>query len=135
QATVSAVVTNDVAPGGVTWTVQCASSVPGGCGAISPYQTASGATTTFTAPPVVGTAVTINATSTADPKVSISSAPIAINPTSLSVNFVPSAPSQVQADATVNLAAAVSNDLTNAGTDWTVCASGCGFFTIKPAIP
>jgi hypothetical protein len=141
QAPVSAVVTNDVAPGGVTWTVQCGSSVAGGCGAIVPYQTTSSGIATYTAPPVTasGTSVTIHATSTADPKVSISSTPIAIAPSmTLSINFVPSAPSQVQADATVNLAAAVAavgNDATNAGIDWQVCVSGCGFFTTQAAIP
>jgi hypothetical protein len=138
QAAVSAVVSNDVPPGGVTWTLQCNSSVAGGCGAILPYQTASGGVATYTAPPATasGTTVRINATSTEDPKVSISSTPIAINPdTTRSVSFIPLAPSQVQANATVNLAAAVANDATNAGVDWQVCASGCGFFTIKPAIP
>jgi hypothetical protein len=138
QAPVSAVVTNDVAPDGVNWTVQCGNSVAGGCGSIVPYHTASGGIATYTAPPVAttGTAVTINATSAADPKVSISSTPIAIVPsTSLSINFVPSAPSQVQVDATVNLAAAVGNDATDAGVDWQVCASGCGFFTTQAALP
>src|SRR6185312_12192985 len=36
---------------------------------------------------------------------------------------------------TVNLTAAVANDPSNAGVDWRVCASGCGFFTIKPSLP
>lgn len=144
QAPVSAAVANDVAPGGVTWTVQCVNSVAGDCGWIAPYQTASGATAIYTAPPVTAaslvssgqTSVTIVATSTADSAVSHGSTPITINPaTTLSVAFIPSLPSQVQANATVNLAAAVANDLTDAGVDWRVCASGCGFFTIKPAVP
>jgi hypothetical protein len=41
---------------------------------------------------------------------------------------------QVAANTTVNLTAAVANDATNAGIDWQVCASGCGFFTVTPAI-
>jgi hypothetical protein len=139
QAPVSVTVANDVAPGGVTWTVQCNSTVPGGCGWFAPSQTASGATAIYTAPPVTaaGTLVMLTATSIADPSVSISSSPIAINPdTTLKVNFIPSLPSQMQTDTTVNLVAAVANDYpTPAGVDWQVCASGCGFFTIKPAIP
>jgi hypothetical protein len=33
------------------------------------------------------------------------------------------------------LNAAVQGDSTNAGIDWRVCASGCGFFTVTPQIP
>jgi len=137
QAPVSAAVANDVASGGVTWSVQCNSGVAGGCGYIAPNQTASGATAIYTAPPVTstGTSVTIQATSTADPQMSASSAPIAINPsTSLTVNFIPSAPSQIPTNTIVNLSAAVANDSTNGGVDWKVCASGCGSFTIQAAI-
>lgn len=138
QAPVSAVVANDVSPGGVTWSVQCGSTVPGGCGWIGPQQTASGATATYTAPPVTspGTSVTITATSVANPSSSVSSSPIAINPsTKPSVSFIPSLPSQMQPNTTVNLEAGVANDTTLAGVDWQVCASGCGFFTVKPLIP
>lgn len=136
-AAVSATVTNDLSPGGVNWTALCGSTVAGGCGWFVPAQTASGVSATYTAPPVTsaGTAVTIVATSVADPVVSISSTPIPINPaTALSVSFVPSLPAEIQVNATVNLMAAVANDTANAGVDWQVCASGCGFFTVKPAI-
>ena len=138
HAPVSAIVTNDVPPGGVTWTVQCSSSVTGGCGAISPYKTASGAVATYKAPPVtsIGTTVTIVASSTADPQVNLSSSSIGITPsTSSSISFVPLAPSQVQANATVNFNAAVANDATNGGVDWQICPSECGFFTTKAAVP
>jgi hypothetical protein len=138
QAPVSVTVANDVAPGGVVWTVQCGNTTPGGCGWFSPTQTASGATAVYTAPPVSasGTSVTLTATSVADPSVSINSNSITINPdTTLSVNFIPALPSQIQPNVTINLNASVSNDLTQAGVDWRVCASGCGFFTVKPAIP
>jgi hypothetical protein len=138
QAPVSVTVANDVAPGGVTWTVKCNSTVPGGCGWFAPSQTASGGTAIYTAPPVstAGTSVTLTATPVADPSISISSSPITIAPdTTLKVNFIPSLPSQMQTDATVNLIAAVANDPSTAGVDWQVCASGCGFFTIKPAVP
>jgi hypothetical protein len=139
KASVSAIVTNDVAPGGVTWSVQCNSTVAGGCGWIAPAQSASGATVIYTAPPVSvsGTAVTIVATSTASPQASVQpKSPTTIMPVTnpTSVGFIPSAPSQMQANATVSLNAAVANDATNAGVDWQVCASGCGFFTTQPAI-
>ncbi len=121
-------------------TVQCGSTAPGGCGWFAPSQTASGGTTVYTAPPVAatGTSVTLTATSVADPSLSISSSPVTITPdTTLKVSFIPSLPSQMQTDTTVNLVAAVAgpNDKASAGVDWQVCASGCGFFTIKPAIP
>jgi len=137
QASVSATVTNDVNSDGVSWTVSCGSTLDGGCGWISPVKTASGALAVYTAPPVTstGTSVTITATSVADTSVSISSSAIAITPdTTLSVSFIPSLPAQVATNATVNLTAAVANDTTNAGVDWQVCASGCGFFTVTPAI-
>jgi hypothetical protein len=138
QAPVSVSVANDVAPGGVNWTVQCGSKLAGGCGWVVPAQTASGATTIYTAPPVTaaGTSVTLTATSVADPAVSIASNAIAIvASTAMSVEFIPALASQIQPNGSVYLAAAVSNDMTLAGVDWQVCASGCGFFTITPAIP
>ncbi len=135
-SSVSVTVANDTTPGGVTWTVQCGSTTPGGCGWFASTKTASGATTIYTAPPATsaGTSVTLIATSVADPSVTLSSSPITIVPdTALRVNFIPSLPSQVQTDATVNVNAAVANDSSNSGVDWQVCPSGCGFFTIKPA--
>jgi hypothetical protein len=136
QASVSATVANDASPGGVNWSVVCGSTVPGGCGWISPTQTASGATAIYTAPPATSQiSVTVTATSVAEPSVTLSSS-ITINPnTTLSVSFVPSLPAQIEPNATVNLIASVTNDTTAAGVDWEVCAEGCGFFTIKPAIP
>ncbi|WP_263360148.1 beta strand repeat-containing protein [Acidicapsa ligni] len=135
QAPVSATVANDVSPGGVTWSVQCSSTLPGGCGWVVPAHTASGATAIYTAPPVTSTetSVTVTATSTADSSISIVSNPLTVNPSTVSVGFVPSLPANIQPNATVNLIASVANDTTNAGVDWQVCSSGCGFFTIKPA--
>jgi hypothetical protein len=142
QAPVSATVTNDIPPGGVTWTLLCNSTAAGGCGSILPYQTASGQTATYTAPPVTvtGTSVTIKAASTAASNVSVSSSGIAITPaTALSIKFVTPVPSQMQPAATVNVNAAVSNDSQNEGVDWqldtSACGNGCGYFIVKPAIP
>jgi hypothetical protein len=139
QVPVSASVTNDTSPGGVTWSVSsCGSAVPGGCGWIQPFSQ-DGATAMYTAPPVAPSGmVTINATSasSAFSPISISSSAITITPsTTLSVGFVPFAPAQLAGYAVVNLNASVSNDLTNGGVDWQVCGSGCGFFTTVPAIP
>ena len=138
QASITASVAEDAVPGGVTWSIApCGSNVPGGCGWLSPVQTASGSATIYTAPPATaaGTSVTLVATSSADPSVTLSTAPIAIVPaTALSVRFIPALAAQLQPGGTVNLQAAVANDTTQAGVDWQVCASGCGFFTIQPAI-
>ncbi len=138
QTTISAKVANDVAPGGVAWSLQCSSTAAGACGAITPGHSASGAAATYMAPPVrvAGTSVIIVATSVANPSISAQSNAIAIVPsTALSMSFVPSLPSQLQPNASLNLLAAAGNDTTNAGVDWQVCASGCGFFTVKPEIP
>jgi hypothetical protein len=136
-APVSAAVTNDPTASGVTWSVQCGNTTPGACGYILPVQTLSGATATYTAPPVPpGGAVTVTAQSTTDAQVSVVSGPIAIGASAaVSVSFIPAPPTQVQQATSVSLTASVANDSTNAGVDWQVCASGCGFFTITPAIP
>jgi hypothetical protein len=136
QVPVSAVVTNDVPPGGVTWTVQCGSTVAGGCGYIQPYQTPSGIATTYTAPPVPPAGpVTIIAASTSSSSTSTSSTVTITLSTTLSIGFIPAAPTQLREASSVNLNAAVANDSSNAGVDWQVCAGGCGFFTTVPAIP
>jgi len=136
-AMVSAYVTNDATSGGgVTWTVQCSSTADGACGYITPYKTANGATATYVAPPVSpGVPISIEATSTASAGVSVLSNPITIAASNThSIAFVPFAPSQLLLGTTVNLEAAVTNDSSNSGVDWAVCGTGCGFFTIKPAI-
>ena len=134
---VRATVTNDATPGGITWSVQCSVTGDGACGYVTPALTADGAAAHYIAPPVPpsGT-VTVVATSTAFPTISVSSAPITIAPaTTVSIGFVPFAPAQMTTASTVNLTAAVANDSKNAGIDWQVCASGCGFFTTQAAIP
>lgn len=66
QSPLTAVVTNDSAGGGVTWTVTCGSA--GACGSFSSTSTASGVATNYTAPPAVpaGNTVTVTATSVTD---------------------------------------------------------------------
>jgi len=67
SAPLIAAVTGDTAAAGVDWTVTCGNA--GACGTFLPLHTASGATTTYTAPSAVpaGSTVTITAASTTDP--------------------------------------------------------------------
>jgi hypothetical protein len=135
-ASVSAYVTNDASTGGgVTWTVQCSSTTDGACGYITPYKAANGATATYVAPPVSpGVPVYVKATSTAlSSATALSNAITIVASTAHSISFVPFAPSRMQVDTSVNLIAAVTNDSSNSGVDWSVCGSGCGFFTTQPA--
>lgn len=83
NATLTAVVTNDDANAGVSWTVTCASTVAGACGSFNQVQTTSTsgvATTTYTAPATVPSDgnVQVTATSNADPNKS-ATATIQIN--------------------------------------------------------
>jgi hypothetical protein len=137
--TMSAVVTNDATSGGgVSWTVSCSNSTAGACGYVKPHTTVDGQTATYFAPPTPpGVTVKIQAASIAYPAVSVTAAsPIAVvQSMAHSIAFVPFAPSQVVVGTAVNLNASVTNDSTNAGVDWAVCASGCGFFTTQAAIP
>src|SRR5262249_44954493 len=71
-AHVTAMVSNDTAGRGVSWTVSC-SSAP--CGTVSPSSTASAAAATYTAPatlPAADLVVTVTATSVSDPSVAAS---------------------------------------------------------------
>ena len=141
--TLAATVTNDIGSAGVDWSAAC-SSAP--CGSFSSAHTASGATTAFT-PAITAPAgtITITATSTASfavPAVRSVSTSLTITPV-ISVSFVPFAPAQMlSTDSTVlnppatTITAAVANDNTNAGIDWSVCTNiaTCGEFQIVPAI-
>ena len=64
-ASLTATVTNDASNAGVTWSLSCASSVSGACGALSDTTTTSA---TYTAPAAIptGNSVTIKATSITD---------------------------------------------------------------------
>jgi hypothetical protein len=67
SASLIATTANDSANAGIDWSVTCGS--PGSCGTFSPAHTASGAATTYSAPPAIPTSgtVTITAASTTDP--------------------------------------------------------------------
>ena len=87
-ANISAVVQNDSAARGVTWSVKCAATQ---CGTVAPTSTASGATTTYTPPAQLPSpaTVTVTATSVTDPSKTVSG----------TINLT-SAPSAVLADGT-----------------------------------
>jgi len=87
-ANISAVVQNDNAGRGVTWSVKCAATQ---CGSVAPTSTASGATTTYTPPAQLPSpaTVTVTATSVTDPSKAVSG----------TINLT-SAPSAVLADGT-----------------------------------
>jgi hypothetical protein len=127
--TVAATVSNDPGNGGVDWTVSCPDV---GCGSFNPTHTASGAQTTYTAPPGVptGGSVTITATATDAPKPQVS-AIVTVNPAPLQIVFFQSPPSSLAVNATTNLSVTISNDPGTAGADWTVtCGSAsCGSFS------
>ena len=129
-ASLTAIVSNDSANGGVKWSVTCGS---GQCGSFSATSTSSGAATKFTAPgsaPNPAT-VTVTATSVTDSTKS-ASATISIaapsGPISVTLN---APPTSVVASATASLTATVANDNANAGVTWTIsCGSAqCGSFS------
>jgi dienelactone hydrolase len=116
----TATVTNDPANAGVNWTVSC-SVAP--CGIVSPTTTASGVATTYTAPstaPLSGLTVTVTAASVTDPSKS-ASATVSVSGVTVSVS--PSS-AKLQAGATQQFTATVSNDPTNGGVKWTLTESG-----------
>jgi hypothetical protein len=127
----TAVVNNDTNNAGVIWKVSCGSS---SCGTIGPVLTASGASSTYTAPSAVPAAatVTVTATSVTDNtkfisvSITITSAP----PPAVSVSFVTQPPSSMVISTSSSLAASVSNDTKNGGLIWSVsCGSSqCGSF-------
>jgi dienelactone hydrolase len=129
----TATVGNDLANKGVTWTVSCS---PAPCGSVSPTSTASGAPTTYTAPPQSPSdlTVTITATSVADPTKSCSGTAtvpaISVSPVSPNSALIP-------INATQQFTATVNYDASNKGVSWSLtqnanaCSPACG--TVSPA--
>jgi hypothetical protein len=123
-APVTATVANDsVSNGGVDWS--CAPA--GSCGTFSPTHTASGASTTYTAP-ASAASVAITATFTKDPtKTATATVVIKLMPISVTISTVPSS---VYVNQTNAFGAAVANDSSNAGVDWSCTPAGsCGSFS------
>lgn len=125
---ISATVSNDSANKGVTWSCAPANA----CGSFSPAQTASGASTTYTAPanaPQSGS-VTITATSVADTtKSSSTTVSITAAKPAIAVSFSAAPPSTLATSATATIAATVANDSANKGVTWSCApANACGSF-------
>ena len=126
-ATISATVSNDSANAGVDWSCSPAAS----CGTFNPAHTASGASTTYTAP-AAAVNVTITATSTSShaatavANISITAA----SSGSIAISMTTAPPTTLLPGGTATLAATVTNDSANAGVDWTCTPTGsCGSFT------
>ena len=130
---ITAVVSNDSANMGVSWSVTCPNAP---CGSVSPTTTASGVATTYTAPavpPASDLTVTITATSVADKSKSATATP--------TVSAITVTLTEFEATITVNTGqtytATVNNDPKNQGATWTLtqngvsCSPGCG--NINPA--
>ncbi len=123
-APVAATLTNDSSNAGVDWS--CAPA--GSCGTFSPAHTASGASTTYTAP-ASAASVTITATSTAD-STKTATATVSVSPLPISVSISTAPPSSVYVNQTTPVAATVANDSSNAGVDWSCVPVGsCGTFS------
>jgi len=123
-ATIAATVSNDSANGGVDW-----SCTPAGtCGTFNPAHTASGATTTFTAP-AAGGSIMIVATSSSNHS-AVASATVTVSSSGTLTIAMTGAPATLATGATATLTATVQNDAANAGVDWTCgpTAGTCGTF-------
>jgi hypothetical protein len=128
----TATVGNDGASKGVTWSLTQggAACAPAVCGTINAGPTASGAGTTYQAPPSMpaNPNVTVTATSVTDPS-KTASATVIITPISVSVS--PTTASVV-VNGTQQFTATVTFDVRGFGVDWTIslggapCPLGCG---------
>jgi hypothetical protein len=120
----TAVVSNDSSNAGVDWSC----SPINVCGTFNPKHTASGVATVYTAPAGAVTAV-VKATSTSDPSESVTAN---IKIFGVAIAFYPQpTPSLLTSDPNPTpITAVVSNDISNAGVDWT-CTGVCGTFAIN----
>jgi hypothetical protein len=128
----TAFVSNDIAQGGVTWSLlQNGTSCSPTCGSFSQTTTASGVSTTYTAPSSISSAATVSvvATSVTD-KTRSASATLHLYPP-ISVAVSPTTAS-VAVNGRTTFTATVTNDPTNAGVGWTLtqndkaCSPTCG---------
>jgi dienelactone hydrolase len=134
----TATVQYDGSNGGVTWSLtQGGTPCSPACGSVTPSNTPSGASTTYTPPVAVpaNASVTLTATSMADTTRS-SAAAITIAPAlPISVSVSPDS-ANVPAQTGTGFTATVLYDASNAGVNWsltqagTACSPGCG--TVSP---
>ena len=124
-ATIAATVSNDSTNAGVDWS--CSPS--GSCGSFSSAHTASGATTTFTAP-AAGGSITITATSTSYHAAATSATITVSSSGTISISMT-GAPATLTPGGTATVSATVLNDSANAGVDWTCgpTVGSCGTFS------
>ncbi len=124
-AGVAATVTNDTANAGVTWSCTPSST----CGSFNPVSTASGASTTYTAPATApaGGSVGIIATSVTDHAKSANASVMIVG---IVVTLSTPPPTSLAGGGTASVAATVTNDSAAAGVTWSCTPSStCGSFT------
>jgi dienelactone hydrolase len=129
----SGTLTNDPAGNGVSWTLlQNGTACSPTCGILNAGSSASGASVTYTAPPILpaSAAVTVTGTSITDStKSATCSLTIVLPP--ISVSVAPTSET-VAVTKTANFAANAQYDAANKGVTWTLsqngaaCTSGCG---------
>jgi len=121
--TFTATVVGDSTNKGVTWTVSCSDT---SCGSVSPTATASGARTTYTAPPLPANdlIVSITATSVAN---SLAAASATVTVPAIAIDIQPTSASVIATN-TQQFTATVANDPSNKGVSWAVSCStnSCG---------
>ncbi|OLB90724.1 MAG: hypothetical protein AUI02_10780 [Acidobacteria bacterium 13_2_20CM_2_57_12] len=120
----TATVTNDLSNKGVSWTLtQSGTACSPSCGTINPANTASGVSTTYTAPASVPTPaqVTLTATSVADSTKSAAATVTVTPPISVSVSPTTA---NVLLGTTQQFTATVSNDASNSGVSWSLMQNG-----------
>jgi pimeloyl-ACP methyl ester carboxylesterase len=125
---VSATVTGDPANGGVTWSLSCGGDV---CGSVSPPTTASGASTTYTAPttlPIGDLGVTLTAVATSNSTVGTTST---ITVPGFTVSVTPNA-ATVSTGTTAPFTATVTNDASHGGVGWTVTCDTAPCGSVSP---
>jgi hypothetical protein len=134
-ASIAATVANDRANAGVDWTCTPGNSLAT-CGSFSSTQTASGATTTYTAPPTAVGAVTITATSVTDASATANASVTIASGIVVTISTPP--PSAMETSQTATIAATVTGDSQNQGVTWSCTpgnsASTCGAFSASPTL-
>lgn len=116
----------------VTWSATCASA--GACGGFSASD--EGGAIVYTAPTAIpaGNAVTITATSVADPSVSASIDITILGPQPIAVSFPAHMPATLAAGSTFQFSAAIQNDVTaNPQVGWLVTCNAVDCGSFQPA--
>jgi ferredoxin len=134
HTTVTALVTADSSNAGVDWSLACGG---GACGTIDAH-TASNVAANYTAPATVPAAVvviTAKATADATKTANANSITISLTPPPISIAITSQPAAVLQVNGTTTAVATVTNDLLNAGVDWSLACGGvgCGSITAHTA--